>query len=83
MAGLPMKVYGSSVESPQVVRFSSLVQKRAPVTRHVLQMSRLLPEGDVNLTESHATAPYLRSAIRQAVLKAIVPKVPVVLKARA
>ena len=38
MAGLPMKVYGSSVESPQVVRFSSLVQKRAPVTRHVLQM---------------------------------------------
>ena len=37
IVGLPMKVYGSSVESPQVVRLSSLVQKRAPVTRQVLQ----------------------------------------------
>ena len=37
MVGLPMKVYGSSVESPHVVRLVSLVQKRAPVTRQVLQ----------------------------------------------
>ena len=35
--GFPMNVYGSSVLSPQVLLFSSLVQNLAPVTEHFLQ----------------------------------------------